>query len=590
MRRRNTALEGPTRTRFAGPRKSFARLYFRDSIESTAARPPLAKPRTDTAGMSLVRASTPISTTSIQSATAADGSAADPTDPTDDSSAAGGAAEGTQPSFRMGNLGRHSLIYGLGILLTKAVAFLMLPIYTRFLTPADYGILQLVTMILEVATIFAGSRIAYGIFVYYHKAEDEDGRRAVLSTALILLGATYGLAALATIALAPQIASVVFGAEGRFTTYVTLAALGMAFESLILVPTSLFRLRDDSRAFVLVSLARLVLQVALNLVTLVVLDMGVSGVLVSGLLSNLVVGGWLAIGMVRDVGFRFRWAEGREFIRFGLPLVAMQVATFVYTFGDRYFLNRAADEAAVGVYGLAYQFGFLVGTLGFMPFALVWDPMRFGVAKRPDRDAIYARVFVYLNLVFISASLGVSMFAGDVLKLIADQNFHAAAAFIPAIVVAYVFQAWGSFMNIGMFVTEKPGYFTWANYAAAFVAVAGYMLLIPRWLIWGAAITTVASLFTRFCLTYLFSQRLWPVRYEWAPVVRVILVAGAIGAVSAFAPDLTLVVSIGFHLLLFGLYSVLLWKWLLTDDDRLAARRFFGRVGGRATASLDSAR
>ena len=510
---------------------------------------------------------------------------ADPTDPTDNSLDPKVATTDGGESFKMGNLGRHSLIYGLGILLTKAVAFLMLPIYTRFLTPTDYGILQLTTMILEVVTIFAGSRIAYGIFVYYHKAADEDGRRVVLSTALILLAVTYGLAALATIAVAPQVAGLVFGAEGRFTTYVTLAALGMAFEALILVPMSLFRLRDDSKGFVMVSLARLVLQVVLNLVTLVVLDMGVSGVLVSGLLSNLLIGGWLAVRMVRDVGFRFRWAEGREFIKFGLPLVAMQVATFIYTFGDRYFLNRAADEAAVGVYGLAYQFGFLVGTLGFMPFALVWDPMRFGVAKRPDRDAIFARVFIYLNLVFITASLGVTIFAGDVLRMIADQNFHGAATFIPLIVIAYVFQAWGSFMNIGMFVTEKPGYFTWANYAAAAVAVAGYFLLIPRYLVWGASVTIVASLFTRFWLTYVYSQKLWPVRYEWGPVVRMIAVALVFGAVAALAPRLPLVYSLPFHALLFGIYLVVLWSFLLSSDDRSAARGFFGRLRGRSGAA-----
>ena len=105
---------------------------------------------------------TPIPTTSIPSA--AD-RAADATpehgDPLIDSGEPGTPESGGKDtSFRMGNLGRHSLIYGLGILLTKAVAFLMLPIYTRFLTPTDYGILQLTTMILEVVTIFAKASVA----------------------------------------------------------------------------------------------------------------------------------------------------------------------------------------------------------------------------------------------------------------------------------------------------------------------------------------------------------------------------------------------------------------------------------------------
>ena len=94
-------------------------------------------------------------------------------------------------------MGRHGLVYGAGILLSRLVAFVMLPVYTRFLTPSDYGALQLVAMTFEVVSIVAGSRIAQGIFRFYHKADGESGRRDVLSTSLVLLGSTYLLASVA---------------------------------------------------------------------------------------------------------------------------------------------------------------------------------------------------------------------------------------------------------------------------------------------------------------------------------------------------------------------------------------------------------
>jgi O-antigen/teichoic acid export membrane protein len=486
----------------------------------------------------------------------------------------------------MGNLGKHSMVYGIGIVLTKAVSFLMLPIYTRFLTPADYGVLQLVTMTLEVVSIFAGSRIAFGIFHFYHKASDEAGRQSVLSTALLLLSTTYALAATAAIVLAPQIAELVFGEAGRYATYIRLAAASMAFESLIIVPTALFQLRDRSTAFVVVSLVRLVLQVALNLILLIAFDMGVTGVLLSSLITSVVVGGVLAVHVLVQVGARFRTAHAREFLRFGLPLVAVQVATFVYTFGDRYFLNRAGGEEAVGLYGLAYQFGFLVATLGFAPFQRVWDPQRFAVAKRPDRDAIYARVFIYLNVGLISASLGISLFSGDVLRLIAAPAFHAAAVYVPIIVIAYVLHCWGNFLNLGIFIKERTEYYTVANWAAAIVAVIGYVLLIPRWLAWGAAIATLASVAVRFWLAFAFSQRLWPIRYEWGPVVRLLLVASAFGLLSALLPLISLPASLAIHVLMFAAYAVLVWRVLLSDADKDALRRFVSKRRGSGTASM----
>src|SRR5207245_11216684 len=87
----------------------------------------------------------------------------------------------------MSRIGKHGLVYGGGIILSKAVAFIMLPVYTHYLTPADYGLLQLVDMVLEVASIVAGSRLGAGIFRYYHKANTPGTRRAAPSTALIVL-------------------------------------------------------------------------------------------------------------------------------------------------------------------------------------------------------------------------------------------------------------------------------------------------------------------------------------------------------------------------------------------------------------------
>ena len=69
------------------------------------------------------------------------------------------------------------MIYAVGILLSRALSVVMLPIYTRYLSPADYGVLELIGMTLEVIAIFAGAQIALGIFRYYHKAESECGAK-----------------------------------------------------------------------------------------------------------------------------------------------------------------------------------------------------------------------------------------------------------------------------------------------------------------------------------------------------------------------------------------------------------------------------
>ncbi len=480
--------------------------------------------------------------------------------------------EGTQP-FGIGNLGRHTAIYGIGIVLSKAVSVLMLPIYTRWLTPADYGVLQLITMTFEIVTIIAGSRLALGIFHFYHQEEDDDGRRRVMSTSYLLLAVTYAAAAVGTVVLAPGIAQFVFGEAGRNATYIRIAAVGMMFEGLILVPTSLFQLQDRSRLFVYANLSRLGLQVVCNIILLVPLHMGVLGVLISGLIANGALAVALAVWMLREVGARFGGAVARSFLRFGMPLIVMNLATYIATFGDRYFLNKAADTTQVGLYGLAYQFGFLISAIGFGPFRQIWDPQRFAVAKRPDRDSIFSQVFVYMNVYLLTMAVGAALFAGDALRLIAAPAFASAAAYVPILGAAYVLQAWAFYLNLGIYVTERTGWFAVANWGAAIVAVIGYVVLIPRWLAWGATLSTLASMAVLCWLSYAFSQMLWHVDYKWGRVWRLVALATGIGTASALLPPMHLLLSIGAHGVLFTIYVALVWTLpILTPDEREAVR------------------
>ena len=491
----------------------------------------------------------------------------------------------TPTAFPMRRIGRHGFVYGTGILLSKAVAFVMLPVYTRYLTPADYGVLQLIDMVVEVASIVAGSRLGAGIFRYYHKAETERERRAVLSTALIVIVTCYAAATTAMYFVAPAVASVALG-SAEDAPLVRIAGMSLAFESLLLVPFAYLRVRDQSVFYVAISLAKLVLQVALNVVFVVHLSLGAKGVLLSTLTANIVTGAFLAAYLVRGVGLRFSESAARNLLRFGVPFVGTQIATFILTFGDRYFLRRVSDTTAVGLYGLAYQFGFLLAALGEVPFSMVWEPVRFEIAKRPDRDELYARGFIYFNVLVLTMAVFITLFVGDFLELVATPAFLPARDLVPIILIAYVLQSWTMMHNLGIQVRERTEAYTLATWAGAIVALAGYAVLIPRLFGLGAALATVASFAVREWAVYALSQRLWPVRYRWGPVVRLLLVAIAVCVIALLLPDLNVWMSLSARVPLLAGYLVVLWHiGVLSEDDRRAITQFI-RFRARALVAI----
>lgn len=485
------------------------------------------------------------------------------------------------PAFSMSRLGRHTLVYGAGILLSKSVSFIMLPVYTRHLTPTDYGVMELIGMTLDVLAIVAGAKLAMGIFRYYHKAESIDEQRAVVSTALVALGASYaGIGAVAFL-LADVLSHMVFG-SAEHGGLIRLASCTLMMQSLLVVPLAYARLRHHSLLFVSANALKLLIGLSLTIWLVVGRGMGVQGVFTASLISTAVVGLILAAYVIREVGLRFSRAATRDLLRYGIPLIGTSLATFTLTFADRFFLQAAGTTADVGIYSLAYQFGFLLAAIGYLPFEAVWDPARFEIAKRDDRDAILARGFVYMNVCLLTMAVALCLLVSDLLRVMAAPAFHGAAALVPPILAAYVLQGWSQMQDTGILVRERTEILTLANWIAAAIALVGYWLLIPRYLGFGAAFATLGAFAVRYLIIFRASQHLWPVRYNWDPVVRILLLAVGTVSLGFFLPLTTLWASVSLRLVLFTVFLGGLWAFgVFTEQERAVIGAHARRIGRR---------
>lgn len=483
----------------------------------------------------------------------------------------GGEGDGIEDApepFQMQEVGKHAVIYGAGILLSKAVGFVMLPIYTRYLTPADYGVMSLIEMTLDVIAIMAGARLAAGVFRYYHKADEDDTRATIVSTALLTMGASYFTLGMGTFALAEPLSNLVFDSTAN-ASLIRIAAGAFVFQSLLVVPLAFVRVQDRSKFYVGANATKLVIGLGLNILFLVVLGWGVEGVFTSTLITNAVVGLTLSAWTLRQTGVTVTKRALKALMRYGIPLMGMQFATFTVAFSDRYFLQAYGGESVVGLYSLAYKFGFLLAVVGYSPFAKVWGPKRFEIAQRPDSDELLASGFVYVNVFLVTVAVGIALFVEDLLRVMSDPSFHAAADVVPLILAAYVLQSWAQAQDIGILVREKTEYVTAANWIAAIVAVAGFWFLVPRYLEWGAAIATLAAFIVRYALTLFFSQKLWYVEYRWSPVIRLVVLAVAATGTGLLVPEMAIWKSVGVRALLLGAYLAAVWNLdVLTDDER----------------------
>lgn len=466
-------------------------------------------------------------------------------------------------------LGRETLIYALAMLLGRAASIIMLPVYTRRLTPSDYGVLQILDMTSDVVAILVSAGCTAGVMRFYFKADVEKDRRAVLGSAMVLQVCLNLLGTLLLIAFAnPVWRYVLHGAQTKDLVY--LAAANFTLGSLSVVPLICMQIEKRALLYSTVSVVRLILQLSGNILFLVVFDWGPKGILLSSFLVAIVIGGWTSAWMIRRRGLIINRKAILDLRRFGLPYQLVTLGTFIVTFGDRLFLDKFSGLAAVGIYGLAYQFGFILDQLGIAPFMRAWTPRRFELSREPQaiRDHSNTQGFLYLNLLALTCAVGIAVFVHPVLRILAHAEYWPAADIVPIILAAYIVQGWAAVLEIGIDISEKTKYATYGVWASVIAVLVLYAALIPLFGGFGAAWATLLGFAVRVGFYWRFSQRLWPVAYGWSAVLRLTAYAAVASVAAIYFRPSSLVLEIAGDITCLAAYSLAVWTTVLHENDR----------------------
>lgn len=468
-------------------------------------------------------------------------------------------------------IGKQTAIYGIGIVLSRLASFLMLPIYTRFLTPADYGILELLSMTIDVIGTLAGLGVALSVFRFATETDRQEEQQEVVSTASVAVIGIAVLTASIGLVFSPLLSRVVLGPQGRPEFFRLF--FGIYFlQALETVPLLYLRLLRRSRTFVAVNLAKLIAMLTMNIVLVVFLHMSVRGVLLSNLSVSFVSASCLAVFLFKRIGWRFSTAVLRRLTSFGSPLVIVNLANFILVFSDRFFLNHYVNTSAVGIYSLAYKFAFLLSALFFQPFNMIWGPARFDVAKQADAPRTFGRVFLYLNVVLGVGGAGIAIASRDVITYMADAAFRPAYTLIPALLAAQIVYIWSDFSNVGFLLRSKTHVLAQAAVVGVVATLLLNVLLIPRFGIVGATAATIGAYMVRFLTVHTLSQRQYRIAYPWASVVRLYALLGAAVAARAALGALPLLPALAANATLFIAAVVATSQLVLTREDRDRAR------------------
>jgi O-antigen/teichoic acid export membrane protein len=463
----------------------------------------------------------------------------------------------------------HGSVYFLGNILRHAISFIMLPIYTRVLTPADYGTIELLSMVIDFSGIIFGLRIAEAIFRFYFDYDEQSKRDEVISTALILKFIINAIGISLLIAMSGSISTFIFD-SGAQKKLLILFSLTLLFGPLIEIPMTYIRAQQKPWLYVAVSTLKMIIQLSLNIYLVAYLRLGVTGVIYSAVISSAIMAAGLSIYSFSHTGFRFSTKIAKSITSFSYPMMLAGMFSFYLTFGDRYFLNTYGTLSDVGIYSLGYKFGFLLTFIGTGPFFSVWDSERYNVMKNKNANATYQKVFIFFTGLSLLMVVILSLFSKNILMIMANQEFWSAYKIVPMILFAYFFQGWTGFCNFGILIKKKTFIVTQGTGIVAVVITGLYFLLIPKFGASGAAWATLIAFFLRFLYTHWRAKKLYDMELPWGKVVKLFPPCIAVIIISYLGPsDLVQSILLNVAVLLFLIYTATIISVFPLEQRRL---------------------
>ena len=463
---------------------------------------------------------------------------------------------------------RHTSVYGLTNILAKAVGFVMLPFYTHYLNPADYGILEILDLSMTLFGMFLNMGITTAIQRRYAAAESAEEKRKVISTAFLFITVTGLLIFLAGLGLVRPVSAHLLGPHVP-SSYLLLSFSSMTLLYMTTAPGTYLRALELSGTILFIQTSATIFTLVLNIYFIAVLRIGLGGILWSSFLmaaiQMLLLGGWTA----SRAGVKFSRAHLRQMLSYGWPLTFSNLAIFALNFSDRFFLQHLRSLDEVGVYAVGYKFGFLINFLLVAPFVTMWQARMFKIHAHPEHRRIFGRVFLLYSLVLMFAALALSVLSPEIVRVMVDPKFSSSQNVIPLVAFAYVFWGIGFYGQLGMYLTNRTNLIGIVGIGAAVLNLALNYFLILRYGMLGAAWATLLSFMAVAAANYRLSQRVFPLPLAVGRLAAAFALCVGLYLVSQEWSPTSMTIALLEKACVLAAFPVLLWKIRILPQGEL---------------------
>lgn len=462
---------------------------------------------------------------------------------------------------------KHSTIYAIGNVSTKIIGLILIPIYTNpvYLSHADFGalaILEATSLILNGFLLFS---ISSALQRWFWDKDFIDKQKSLFYTTIVFL-IVLDLPILSVLIWKANYLSTLLFGNLEFTELLKLTILTVGIRILNGHALHLAILKEQPKFYTTIKVLNFTLILLLTVWFVVYQNTGLIGIWQAALIGECVVFVLLSPFILKNISWHFQLPVLKDMIGYSYPLMLSSVASIVLSVTDRYMLNFMSGLETTGIYAIGLRLANTLKIVISNSVSSALAPLKMKKMNEKNNQRFYSKMLTYTTFLFAISLLALSLFSLEILQIFTHSpEYWLANYIIPILSLAFLFGFMRTTIKIGLVIKKKTKIMGTFVFLTALLNLVLNYLLIPVLGIYGAALATMISQLLYLFSIFRYSQKVYPINYEWRKIFLLIIIALVLIVAGFFLNNITIwvrvpakiimLVAFPFILFLFNFYE-----------------------------------
>jgi O-antigen/teichoic acid export membrane protein len=457
------------------------------------------------------------------------------------------------------NFLKHSFVYSISNVAVKASGIILLPIYTKYFSVEEFGRLGLILAIIIILTQVVVLGQGQSILKFSTSRNRDWSEKSVLFSLTILVFIACIIFTLISEISLSSLADLL----GNPEDYKSSLQISFYIVSVSVI-NNLFqnKLRADEKS-VFYTVLNIIKLVALLFVTIYLVaekQIGINGVLLGQLASEVVAFLILIPFMIKQMEIKLNINIISASLKFGIPLIFSALSMTLLNISDRFLIKFLANEEALGLYELGYRVAGILNMFFIMPLSLTLLPIAYKIYNQPGDTEYYKKIMTYVTFLLMWGGLFLAVYSKEIISLFTlSDSFIPAYEVVPVILLSYVFLGMSMISSLGMYLVGQTIYVAVITVISAAVNIGLNFLLIPIYGIMGAAINTLLAFIFLYFLSLIISNHYYRIYFENVKLISLLTIGTALFLITYFVQIELLWFNLIFKLLLVIAFPLILY-------------------------------